>query len=174
MKRKNRFFVKGFYMMIAVMTMFLVGAADKADAASASVLIPVAEFTTDGGTWTAPGDFFKSFAGGYLSGGDSGSCLVAPVKIPGNATKINKLIVYLTDDGTGAFHPLFQLTAIDMTTAFAEDYVNSEVADGSDTIQAIEVPLLKQKVVKGRVYQLGTCLYGGQYLYGAKVLYTVP
>jgi hypothetical protein len=170
MKGKNRFFVKGFYMMIAVMTMFLVGAADRACAATGSVVIPVAEFTDDG----FGGSYTKSFSGGYLGGADDSPCLVAPVKIPGNATKINKLIVYLTDDGTGAFDPLFQLTAIDMTTAFAEDYVKGEVADGSDTIQAIEVPLLKQKLVKGRVYQLGTCLANGQYLYGVKVLYTVP
>jgi hypothetical protein len=169
MEGTKKFLVKGFY-MIAVMVMFLVGAADKACAATASVVIPAAEFTDDG----FGASYTKSFSGGYLGGTDDSPCLVAPVKIPGNATKINKLIVYLIDDGTGAGDPLFQLTAIDMTTAFAEDYVNSEVADGTDVIQAIEVPLLKQKVVKGRVYQLGTCLYGGQYLYGVKVLYTVP
>jgi len=61
-----------------------------------------------------------------------------------------------------------------MATAFTEDYVNYEVTEGTDTIQGIELPLLKRKLVKGRVYQLGTCLYSGQYLYGAKVVYTVP
>ena len=107
-------------------------------------------------------------------GGVNDPCLVAPVKIPGSATKINKVIVYLIDDGTGTVSPHFELTAIGMTTAFAEDYVFADVTEGTDTIQGIELPLLKQKLVKGRVYQLGTCLDAGQYLYGAKVIYTVP
>jgi hypothetical protein len=88
MKGKNRFLVKGFCMMIAVIVPFLVVAADKADAAS--VLIPVAEFTTDGTTYTDAGSFYKSFSRGYLEGSDTYPCLVAPVRIPGNATKINK------------------------------------------------------------------------------------
>jgi len=170
MKEKSKFFVKFFHMMVAVTVLSVVGAADSAVAATGSVVIPVAEFTDDG----FGASYEKSFGGGYLSGSVESPCLVAPVKIPGNATKINKLIVYLTDDGTGGFDPLFQLTAIDMTTAFAEDYVYSDDTVATDTIQAIELTLLKQKLVKGRVYQLGTCLANGQVLYGAKVLYTVP
>ena len=98
----------------------------------------------------------------------------APVKIPGTATKINKVIVYLTDDGSSTTLPFFQLTAINMATAFAEDYVFTDVTTGTPTIQAIELPLITKTLVKGRVYQLGTCLDAGQFLYGAKVIYTVP
>ena len=61
-----------------------------------------------------------------------------------------------------------------MGTAFAEDYFYSTVTAGTDTIQAIELTLDKHALVKGRVYQLGTCLYDGQQLYGVKVVYTVP
>ncbi len=106
MEERRKGLVKGFYMMIAVMVMFLMGAVDKADAASASILIPVAEFTNDGFVNTVPGSYFKSFSGGYLEGIANDPCLVAPVKIPGTATKINKVIVYLTDDGTGSL-PFF-------------------------------------------------------------------
>jgi len=159
---------------LVLMILALVGSADKADAATASLLIPISEFTTDGGTYTSPGDFSKIFPGGYLLGGGTGPCFVAPVSIPGNATKINKVIVYLIDDGFGEFNPYFELTAVNMATAFFEDYVNAEVTDGTGTIQAIELPLIKKVLIKGRVYQLATCLYGGQLLYGAKVVYTVP
>ena len=174
MKRKYRFLIKGFFMMIAVMVMFLVGATDKADAATASVLIPMTEFTTDGGTWTAPGDFRKYFEGGYLEGGVNGPCLVAPVKIPGNATKINKLIVFLADDGTAIRSPYFNLSGITLATGVYDVYYDDWVTSGLSSVQAIEVPLDMHTVVKGRVYQLGTCLYDGQRLYGAKVVYTVP
>jgi hypothetical protein len=163
-----------FLVLIAVVVTFLVGAADEAYAATGSLLIPVSEFTTDGGTSTSPGDFSKIFPGGYLLGGGTGPCFVAPVSIPGNATKINKVIVYLIDDGLAAFNPYFELTAINMATAFFEDYVNAEVTDGTGTIQAIELPLIQKTLVKGRVYQLAACLMGGQLLYGVKVVYTVP
>jgi phosphate/sulfate permease len=172
MKETRRFLVKGFCIIIAAMVTFLVCAADKADAAS--VLIPVAEFTTDGGTNTAPGDFYKLFSGGYLVGSASDPCFVAPVKIPGNATKINKVIVYLIDDGSGVSDPWFQLDAIDMAAGAVDNYTAGGVTTGTSTIQAIELPLSKKALVKGRVYQLGTCLDAGQYLYGAKVIYTVP
>jgi len=156
---------------LILMILVLVSFTDKANAGS--VMIPVAEFTYDGTSGADTYPYFKSFVGGYLTGSDTRSCLVAPVKLPGNATKINKVIVYLIDEGTGAGFPFFRLTAIDMTTAFAEDYVDYNVTEGIDTIQGIELPLLKQKLVKRRVYQLGTCLYAGQYLYGVKVVYTV-
>jgi len=170
MKGKNGFIVRFFYMLIAVMAMFLLCAADKADAGS--VLIPISEFTIDGGTGAAPGSFYKYFSGGYLAGSIDYPCFLAPVRIPGSATKINKVIVYFTDTNATS-DPWFQLTALNMATTEYEDYTYGAV-EGTDTIQAIEVPLLKHSLVKGRVYQLGTCLNDGQDLYGAKVFYTVP
>jgi hypothetical protein len=172
MNGKNRFLVKGFCMMIAVIVPFLVGDADKADAAS--LLIPVAEFTNDGFVNTVPGSYFKFFNGGYLEGGVNYPCLVAPVKLPGNATRINKVIVYLIDDGSGAIDPLFQLDAINMATGVVDNYTIGNVTNGTSTIQATELPLSHKTLVKGQVYQLGTCLDAGQFLYGAKVVYTVP
>jgi hypothetical protein len=173
MKGKYRFLVKGSFMMIAVMVIFLVVATNKADAATGSAVITAAEFTTDGGTYTAPGDFYKHFSGAYLEGGANGPCFVARVPIPGSATKINKLIVYLTDTNVTK-DPYFQLTALNIATTDYEDYFAADVLTGTDTIQAIELTLDKHALVKGRVYQLGTCLYDGQQLYGAKVIYTVP
>ena len=170
MKGKSRFFVKVFCMMIAVLAMFLLAAVDKADAGS--VLIPISEFTIDGGTGAAPGSFYKYFSGGYLAGSIDYPCFLAPVRIPGSATKINKVIVYFTDTNATS-DPWFQLTALNMATTEYEDYTYGAV-EGTDTIQAIEVPLLKQKLVRGRVYQLGTCLDADQQLYGVKVVYTVP
>lgn len=152
--------------------LFLAGSAYRADAAS--LLIPVAEFTYDGWGGADPMPYFKSFHGGYLAGSDAGPCLVASVRLPGNATKINKVIVYLIDNGTGAYDPYFTLDAIDMTTGTTYNYFAYEVTTGTSTVQAIELPLSQKQLVKGRVYQLGTCLSGGQYLYGAKVVYTVP
>ena len=173
MKGKSRFFVKVLDIMIAVMVMFFVGAAGKADAATGSAVITAAEFTTDGGTYTAPGDFYKHFSGAYLEGGANGPCFVARVPIPGSATKINKLIVYLTDTNVTK-DPYFQLTALNIATTDYEDYFAADVLTGTDIIQAIELTLDKHALVKGRVYQLGMCLYDGQQLYGAKVIYTVP
>lgn len=172
MKRTIRFLVKGFCIIIVVMVMFLVGVADQADAAS--LMIPVAEFTPDGGIGASPGSYYKLFYGGYLSGTDNYPCLVAPVRIPGNATKINKVIIYLIDDNIGAGDPWFQFDGINMATGETDNYTAGEVTTGTSTIQAIELPLSHKTLVKGQVYQLGTCLYGGQYLYGAKVIYTVP
>jgi hypothetical protein len=172
MKENNRFLGKGFHMMIALIGMFLIGVAGQAGAAS--VLIPVAEFTNDGFVNTVPGSYFKSFDGGYLEGGVNDPCLVAPVKIPGNATKINKIIVYLIDDGSGVLDPYFQLDAINMATGAVDNYTAGAVTTGTSTIQAIELPLSHKTLVKGQVYQLGTCLDAGQFLYGAKVVYTVP
>lgn len=171
MKENNRFLGKGFHMMIAVIVMFLIGIAGKTDAAS--LMIPVAEFTYDGFIGTDPG-YFKDFSGGYLVGGVNYPCLVAPVKIPGNATKINKVIVYLIDDGSGVGNPWFQLDAINMATGAVDNYTAGDVTTGTSTLQAIELPLSHKTLVKGQVYQLGTCLDTGQFLYGAKVVYTVP
>jgi hypothetical protein len=172
MKGTRRFLVKGFCIIIAVMVMFLVADADKADAGS--LLIPVAEFTVDGGINTDAGSFYKLFSGGYLSGTASYPCLVAPVRIPGNATKINKVIVYLIDDGSGAIDPFFQLDAINMATGSVDNYTYGNVTNGTTSIQAIELPLSHKALVPGRVYQLGTCLDAGQTLYGAKIIYIVP
>jgi len=159
-------------MFLALMISVLVGFANRAEAGS--IMISVAEFTADGDTDTGPGTYLKSFDGGYLTGSIPRPCLVAPVRIPGNATKINKVIVYLIDDGTAPVDPWFQLDAINMATGDVDNYTAGVVTTGTDTVQGIELPLLKQKLVKGRVYQLGTCLSGGQFLYGAKVVYTVP
>ena len=159
-------------LFLVLMILVLVCSTDKADAAS--LMIPVAEFTTDGGVDSGPGSYYKQFSGGYLSGTDSNPCLVAPVKIPGNATKINKVIIYLIDDNTGAGDPWFQLDAINIATGDVDNYTAGDVTTGTSTIQGIELPLSHKALVKGLVYQLGTCLYGGQQLYGAKVIYTVP
>jgi len=172
MKGKSNFFAKCFCMMIAVIVLFLAGDVDKAEAAS--LLIPVSEFTTNGEIETDAGTFFKSFSGGYLSGTATYPCLIAPVRIPGNATKINKVIVYLIDDFIGVSAPYFQLDALNMATGIVDNYTNAFVTNGTSFVQGYELPLSHKALVKGRVYQLGVCLDEGEYLYGAKVIYTVP
>jgi len=174
MKGKTVFLTKMFFMMIAIIVPFLSGAVDKACAGSGSVVIPMTEFSTDGGTWTSPGDFSKHLNGGFLQGGTSDPCLIAPVRIPGNATRVNKLIVYLRDWHIGQYSPYFHFSGITMETGEYEVYYDGSVTRGDETVQAIELPLLKHKLVKGRVYQLGTCLDQGQQFYGAKVIYTAP
>ena len=67
MKETKRFLAKGFFMMIAVMAVFLFGVADKTCAATGSVVIPVAEFTYDGFIGTDPG-YFKDFVQAILWG----------------------------------------------------------------------------------------------------------
>ncbi len=171
MKGKNRALVKGSCVTIAVIVAFFLITLNKASAGS--ILISVAEFTTDGGTYTAPGDFYKSFSEGYLSGSASDPCFLAAVKIPANARKVTNVTVYLTDDGTGTANPWFQLDAIDMATGTVDNYTAVEVTTGTITIQPIGLPLSHNNLVKGRVYQLGTCLDAGQKLYGAKVFYSL-
>ena len=63
MKENNSLFVKGICMMIAVIVPFLLGTTDRADAGN--VLIPVAEFTTNGEVETDAGTFFKSTIGNH-------------------------------------------------------------------------------------------------------------
>ena len=170
--------------LIAVMVTFLVGAADKADAATGSVMISAAEFTPDGfidmvPTVTGPGSYRKSFDNGGLSGTAAGPCLVAPVKIPGTATKINNVIVYLIDEGNpGTIPAHFKLISIELALnasgALGEDYVDTDVGQANIFLHGIQLPLLKKKLVKGRLYQVGICLDDGQHLYAVKVVYTVP
>lgn len=159
---------------IAIVSLFIIGASCTAYAATGSVLISMSEFTIDGGTGSAPGDFYKTFNGGYLSGGASDPCFTASVHIPGNATKINKVVVYLTDTGSSSERPFFQLTGLSMGTGQIDNYCDANVTTGTSSVQPIQVPVLKHNLVPGRVYQLGACISNGQNLYGAKVVYTTP
>ena len=138
---------------------------------AANIRIPVAEFTTDGGVETAPGNFYKLFSGGYLVGGTNSPCFVAPVRLPNNATTIKKVIVYFSDT-SAADSPFFQLDAIDMETGTVTNYTIGNVTTGTPTIQGIELPLSQTSLAKKRVYQLGTCLNSSEFFYGAKVVYS--
>ena len=158
-----------FVLMISV----LIGFAGQSDAAS--LLIPVAEFTEDGQTGSDGGNYFKLFqGGGYIEAQVGRPCFVAPVRIPGNATKISKVIVYYQDLNPAPSTAWFTLDAINMATGTSDNYVDAYVNTGTDIIQAFELPLSHKTLAKGQVYQLGTCIEAGQYLYGAKVVYTVP
>ena len=157
---------------LVLMISVLVGFAGKSDAGS--VLIPVAEFTEDGQTNADAPNYLKDFQGGSLEARDSWSCFVAPVRIPGNATKITKVIVYFKDLNPAPASAWFTLDAIDMAAGTADNYVDYYLQTGTDIVQAFELPLSHKALVKGRVYQLGTCLTVNHYLYGAKVVYSVP
>ena len=157
---------------LALLILVLVGSTDNAD--SSSVLIPVAEFTADGQTTSDSGTYFKDFVGGFLEGRGSWSCFVAPVRIPGNATKINKVIVYFEDLNPAPLSAWFTLDATDMAAGTTYNYVSYYVETGTDFVQAFELPLSQKALVKGRVYQLGTCMRDNHYFYGAKVVYAVP
>jgi hypothetical protein len=141
---------------------------------AATVLIPVAEFTEDGQTNADAVNYFKDFQGGFLQGKDSWSCFVAPVRIPGNATKINKVTVYFKDLNPAPVVAWFTLDAVDMAAGTTDNYVDYSLLNGTDIVQAFDLPLSHKALVKGRVYQLGTCLQNDHYLYGAKVVYSVP
>lgn len=138
-------------------------------AEAGAVNISPSEFTSDG--WSDFADYFKSFSKGTLSGSSAHPCLVAPVKIPGTATRILRLIVYLTDNGTGAIDPFFRLTGMNMKTGITTTYAESYVATGSVVLQGIEVPLAADTITRGESIALGVCLANGQVLYGAKVKY---
>ncbi len=156
--------------VIAVTSMFIVGVAGNASAGV--VKLSAAQFTSDGGG----GSYYKLFSAGTITGDDTGPCLVAPVSIPGTATSITSVVVYLTDDGSSAAgSPWFRLTGLNMTTGVTKTYVVGDVTTGTTTLQGITVPFSNGKpsnaTVPGMVYQFGTCLYGGQALYGAKISY---
>ena len=156
--------------LLVLIILVLVGATEKTNAAS--ILIPVAEFIPDGNT--GYGSYSIHIRGGYLAGSADYPCFVAPVRIPTNATKITKVVVYLQDWGLGTSNPYFTLDAINMATGSTESYLATEVSTDNGGELAIELSLDKKSLVKGRVYQLGACLDEDQWLYGAKVVYTLP
>ncbi len=165
MKRTKGNVIRLFCTVIAVMTVIFVGSAGNAFASA--VKLSAADFTSDGGS----GTYFKLFSQGTLEGDSSNPCLVAPVNIPGTATSIDKIVVFLTDDGSGALAPWFRLTGLNMKTGDTTTYFVGDVTEGTTTLQGIQIPVGMPTEVGPMVYQLGTCLDGGQFLYGVKVVY---
>jgi hypothetical protein len=154
---------------LIMMILALLGFADRAD--TASLIIPVSEFTPDGNS--SPGDYTISMDG-ILTGSSTYPCFFAPVRIPGKAKKISRVIIYLIDYGTGTVDPYFNLAALNIAEATYEYYISDYVDTGTSTIQGIDLILDQQALLKGRVYQFGTCLDAGQALYGVQVFYKVP
>jgi hypothetical protein len=135
-----------------------------------TVKISVAEFTSDG--FSAPFDYIKSFAAGTLSvPGAANPCLIAAVKIPATATRITKLTVYLSDDGSGASPPAFLLSGLRPSDGTATAYANASVTTGTQVVQGFVVPLMTRNITPGQNIALGLCLSAGQVFYGAKVNY---
>jgi hypothetical protein len=88
--------------------------------------------------------------------------------------KITKVVVYFEDLNPAPLSAWFTLDATDMAAGTTYNYVDYYVETGTNIVQAFELPLSHKALVKGQVYQLGTCIRDNHYLYGAKVVYTVP
>jgi hypothetical protein len=163
MKRAKGNIFRMLCVLITAMSVLCIGIAGNAFAGV--VRISAAEFTSDG----MGGSYSKWFDRGTLLGDDSNPCLVARVNIPGTARSITKVVVYLTDDGSSSSHPWFSFSGLNMATGETA-YGDDEVTTGTTTLQGIQIPV-GWATKAGMVYQLGTCLQGGQELYGAKVVY---
>jgi len=151
---------------VMVMAIVMFGMTGMADAGA--VKISSSEFTSDGDS--AQFAYVKPFIDGTIVA-NAFACLVAPVKIPGTATKITKLTVYLTDDGVAAIRPQFRLTRMKPTDGTTTDYATTFVTNGTSVVQGILVPLLGKNITKGQNISLGLCIDAGQVFYGAKVNY---
>ena len=152
-----------FAMAMAIVMFWMTGMAD-----AGAVKISSAEFTSDGDS--AQFAYVKPFIDGTIVA-NAFACLVAPVKIPGSATKITKLTVYLTDDGVAAIRPQFRLTGMKPADGTTTDYATTFVTTGTSVVQGIVVPLLEKNITKGQNISLGFCIDAGQVFYGAKVNY---
>jgi len=150
-------------MAMAIVMFGMTGMAD-----AGAVKISSAEFTSDGDNVQFA--YVKPFIDGTIAG-NAFACLVAPVKIPGTATKITKLTVYLTDDGAAATRPQFRLTGMKPTDGTTTDYATTIVTTGTAVVQGILLPLLEKNITKGQNISLGLCINAGQVFYGAKVNY---
>lgn len=148
------------------MALVMFGMTGMADAGA--VKISSAEFTSDGDS--AQFAYVKPFLAGTIVA-NAAACLVAPVKLPGTATKITKLTVYLTDDGVAASRPQFRLTGMKPADGTTTDYATTIVTTGTSVVQGISLPLLEKNITKGQNIALGLCLDAGQVFYGAKVTY---
>ena len=151
-------------MAMAIVMFGMTGMAD-----AGAVKISPAEFTSDG--YNAQFAYFKRFADGTLEGSADNPCLIAVVKIPGTATRLKKLTVYLTDDGTGTISPSFDLIGMKPTDGTTTTYANTNVTSGTSVVQGIVVPLVEKNITRGQNIALGICLGAGQVFYGAKVNY---
>ena len=151
---------------VIAMAIVMFGMTGMADAGA--VKISSAEFTADGDN--AQFAYVKPFLAGTIVA-NAIACLVAPVKIPGTATTITKLTVYLTDDGAAVNRPQFRLSGMKPTDGTTTDYATTSVTTGTSVVQGILLPLLEKNITKGQNIQLGLCIDAGQVFYGAKINY---
>ena len=145
------------------------------EAYQSPLVIPAAEFTSDGNNQV--GDYFFSFPGGYVLGSDptGASCLQAPVYLPQGATVTSLYASVL--DNTNMGNIFLNLYRVDNYTADnvvrMAEVLTQDAVTNSGIVTISDLTVLSPGVVYPNFsYYVGACLDNNVRLYAARIYYT--